>query len=281
MMKPQSDSMDTISLSCKTASYMLLCLCLYVFAPSNVCSQTTVSLKKGRRLLSVLTQEQRDTCTMLAVEGRLNSADIRVLRQMAGFDENGRSGKLRVLDLRKALFVKDEQPFMILDAAGNKLSGTALPDRCIENSSSAASELQNAIDKTIFLYRPKFILGYTRKEPVTEETITEGYSQSMPLALQKTSKESEGDFRFACGITDKLWKKMNEDYRVTSFKGHRITNEMGRYMLFAYPRRHTFMADMFYGCPNLKVLLLSRKTKIDCSVMDDTAHFRIERAGKH
>ena len=186
-------------------------------------------------------------------------------------------GKLAILDLHNARFIKDSQPFMILDATKSKLAGTALPDRYIKNSSSAPSELRNTNDRPIFLYKPEFILGYSRQEPVTEKTIAEGYNQSVLHTLPKNPKESEGDFRFAHGITNKQWKEMNEKFRITSFKGHQIAHEGDRYMLYAYPRKNTFMAEMFYGCDNLKVLLLSHSTKIDCNVMDDTARYRIER----
>ena len=200
-------------------------LFLHICLLTGICAQTTVSVKRGMHLSSALTQEQQDTCTTLTVEGKLNSADIMVLRQMAGDASKGRCGKLAVLDLSKARFTKDDVPFMTLDASESQLAGTALPHRYIENSSSAPSELRNANDSPIFLYKPKYLLGYTRKEPVTERTMPEGYEYSTLYTLPKELKESGGDFRFAHGMTDALWREMNEEFRVTSFKGHRIVRE--------------------------------------------------------
>ena len=40
-------------------------------------------------LSTLLTQEEKDELTHLIVMGRLNNDDIRVLRYMAGRDENG------------------------------------------------------------------------------------------------------------------------------------------------------------------------------------------------
>lgn len=41
-------------------------------------------------LSSLLTQAQQDTCQYLVVSGKLNSADIKVLRKMAGAESSGR-----------------------------------------------------------------------------------------------------------------------------------------------------------------------------------------------
>ncbi|MGN0234041.1 MAG: hypothetical protein ACI4B5_06445, partial [Bacteroidaceae bacterium] len=52
-------------------------------------AMTKVITKKAGMLGTLLTQAQQDTCTALAIKGKLNSADIRVLRQMAGYKEDG------------------------------------------------------------------------------------------------------------------------------------------------------------------------------------------------
>ena len=96
-------------------------------------AQAIVSVTKPGNLSKVLTSAQRDTCTQLIVKGKLNSADIRVLRRMAGYGTEGRPGRLAVLDLHKARFVKDSEPFMVLDASECRLAGTAIPDRNIPN----------------------------------------------------------------------------------------------------------------------------------------------------
>ena len=63
-------------------------------------AMTTVRIKQAGTLGTLLTPEQLDTCTALAIWGKLNSADIKVLRRMAGGD--GGDGHLGLLDLSKA-----------------------------------------------------------------------------------------------------------------------------------------------------------------------------------
>jgi hypothetical protein len=71
-------------------------------------AQTLVKIKKPGTLEQVLSQEQKDTCSFIVIEGKINSADIKVLRQMAGYPEDGsNTGKLFAIDLRKAKFVTD------------------------------------------------------------------------------------------------------------------------------------------------------------------------------
>ena len=242
-------------------------------------AHTFVVVKQAGTLGTLLTQVQQDTCTALAIKGKLNSADIRVLRRMAGYGTEGRPGRLAVLDLHKARFVKDSEPFMVLDASECRLAGTAIPDRYIANISSASPDLRNGNDQAFFLYKPKFLLGYSRDEAVTEHTIPSvdfDYNAYSPWLV---NRESDGDFRFAMGITDAQWQKM-EEYGVTSFKGHQIMRENGHYMLYVCLQKDIFPADMFYGCSSLQEIVLPRKVKMNFSVMDEPARYRIIRMGK-
>ena len=47
-------------------------------------AQTTVRVKKAGTLETVLGASRQDTCRHLIVKGKLNSADLQVLRRMAG-----------------------------------------------------------------------------------------------------------------------------------------------------------------------------------------------------
>ena len=98
-------------------------------------AQTTVRVKKAGTLETVLGASRQDTCRHLIVKGKLNSADLQVLRRMAGWaDGAGRTGQLHVLDLRGAHFVKDAQPFLCLDARDVSLLGLAQPKTVIERT---------------------------------------------------------------------------------------------------------------------------------------------------
>ena len=52
-------------------------------------AHTFVVVKQAGTLGTLLTQVQQDTCTALAIKGKLNSDDIRILRRMAGYKEDG------------------------------------------------------------------------------------------------------------------------------------------------------------------------------------------------
>ena len=81
-------------------------------------AQNVVEVKKPGTLGSLLTQEQQDTCTTLILQGKLNSSDIKVLRHMAGYQEEGcQTGCLRGVDLSRVTFVSDKKPYLVLDTA--------------------------------------------------------------------------------------------------------------------------------------------------------------------
>ncbi|MDY6100254.1 MAG: hypothetical protein SPI27_11050, partial [Bacteroidaceae bacterium] len=93
-------------------------------------AQTTVCVKKAGTLETVLGASRQDTCRHLIVKGKLNSTDLQVLRRMAGYDDGaGRTGRLTVLDLQKAKFITDKNPFMELDAANEYLAGLFHPKK--------------------------------------------------------------------------------------------------------------------------------------------------------
>ena len=95
--------------------------------PVCLMSQTKVELSTPGTLSALLTDAQKDTCKSLVVTGKLNSADIRTLRQMAGYGDDG--GKLENLDLRNAGFVSDDSPYQTLDAENDCVVATFMSTR--------------------------------------------------------------------------------------------------------------------------------------------------------
>lgn len=90
-----------------------------------------VTLERAGTLSSLLTREEKENATRLKVTGPLNSADIRLLRLMAGAGSDGCDGadstvhgSLRVLDLSDAVLKFDNRPYLRTSAAGRQLSGT-------------------------------------------------------------------------------------------------------------------------------------------------------------
>lgn len=81
-------------------------------------ARTTIHNPQAGNLSQVLTQAQIDTCSVLVVNGELNSADLKILRRMAGYKEHegDRVGRLAYLDLSGARFKSDKKPYLSVDA---------------------------------------------------------------------------------------------------------------------------------------------------------------------
>ena len=82
-----------------------------------------VTLKKAGTLDNILSQEDKETITELVIRGSINSADIRVLRKMAGAVEKELfsswwGGSLRHLNLSEATIVNDKEPYFTKTATG-------------------------------------------------------------------------------------------------------------------------------------------------------------------
>ena len=92
-------------------------LFLYSFL-ANCQQADKVKVEKPGTLSTLLTKAQQDTCKHLVVSGKLNSADIKVLRKMAGADG---FGNLQVLDLKDAKIIPCEEPYLIIRNAEEKV----------------------------------------------------------------------------------------------------------------------------------------------------------------
>jgi hypothetical protein len=83
-----------------------------------------VKTEQPGTLQQLLTEEELQQVTQLKVSGPLNSADIRLLRKMAGADiqpslgQGWQGGSLRELDLQDATIVEDEEPYLTMRAKG-------------------------------------------------------------------------------------------------------------------------------------------------------------------
>ena len=89
-------------------------------------SEKSVKLDRKTRLNDVLTILEMETIHSLKVTGRLNGADVKLLRRMAGAvdDDDYLSwiGSLQNLDLSQAIFTNDkENPYLQVNAAESKM----------------------------------------------------------------------------------------------------------------------------------------------------------------
>lgn len=244
-------------------------ICL-IFLQSTNKAQTIIKTKKPGTLEQVLSQEQQDTCRYLAVEGNVNSADVRLLRRMAGYKEDGfRTGKLHIIDLRKCTFITDKNPFMELDAKKESLAGTAFPQKFTQKGKGQAvtgitSFPANHIFYVIQKYEPVFFLNQT--DPNREMKLKKRVLHQD--GLYSKIFYSEGYFHFAEGITQTQWKDIKKKYEIDTFTGHEIVQQEEQYIMKVHTKKGNFFHDTFYKCPNLKIVFLPKKIKTDASVFD-------------
>lgn len=244
-------------------------------------AQVVVEVKKPGTLSSLLTQEEQDTCTGLTLSGKLNSADIRILRHMAGYqDEGNRTGQLRWLDMKDCEFVTDKHPFMTLDAGKEHLCGTALPKIVKKQQQGAWGQIVSNFN--VCKYAPVYTIGDEKDTPIFCETrdylVNVGRGQFY-YPPQYNALRNEGNFIFSQGLSDMEWKKL-KFYRIQKFNGHKIEQRNKRYFLHAYTRKKYFFHDTFYKCPNLKVVVMPRKALLDISVKHEKCSIRYIEQGE-
>lgn len=252
----------------------ILPLIFVAFICTSINAQTLVKLKKPGTLEQILSQEQKDTCSFIVIEGKINSADIKVLRRMAGYKEEGfNTGQLEVLDLRKCEIKTDKNPFMELDTEKEYLTGAAMPKKSIDRHYGEytigdyhVTSRTVGFKTDVLAYSPVWFLQYKHSNKIELEKMTQhiffnGNSQKMKAG-------AEGDFRFSEGITQTQWKDIKDKYEIDKFTGHEIVQQEGQYIMEVHTKKGHFFHDTFYKCPNLKIVFLPKKIKTDAFVFD-------------
>lgn len=246
-------------------------------------AQTQVEVKKAGTLGQLLTQAQQDTCSALVLSGKLNAEDLKVLRRMAGFKEEGHStGRLAFLDLDKCKMKKSKEPFMVLDAAKEFLAGTG---KAAWEQFNDHVNMSSPYRRTTSRYDPMFILGHRSDKPVQGDLANQelqlmygriGGTLAIPM---KFLYPAEGDFHFDQGLTEEEWENLK---RMGLRKGHgyEIIREGSRYTLHLYTRKNRFSQAAFYKCPHLKALIFPRTALIEMSVQDPNSRIHFMQGKK-
>ena len=213
-------------------------------------AETRIRTHREGSLESLLTPMQQDTVTNLAIEGPINSADIRLLRRMAGYceKEGDKTGRLRVLNLKDACIMADKEPYMVLDAAKEGLEITSkrhpsqvqaptVMDRVGKNRKSADDDYENW-----YLIR--------HDGPYNRHLLIKEADQDIRLAIGE-----EGD-------TEKI-RKLVQSRNMDRVKGHRLKWEADRALLLCYTQKGWFPMDLFYKCPRLDAVTIPQDAKIN------------------
>ena len=226
---------------------------LFLFSilfPLFTYSQQPVRVKvtKPGTLSTLLTEAQKDTCQYLVVSGKLNSADIKVLRRMAG--ASGR-GSLHTLNMNDATIASSEEPYLTIRNAEEIIK----PKISDENVS---------------------VLKIHRGGGYTMGTITHvNYILSNPNNQKDNSFDSEA----ITTHNKSVWQKVTR--HKLKAKGHQISKDKnGHYTYSAYTRKGLFCEDMFYECPNLQLVILPSKGKTYDRVVIDNDPIRYKEVAK-
>lgn len=223
---------------------LLLCFLPWVLSASSQ-EPVKVNVTKPGTLSTLLTQAQQDTCQYLVVSGKLNSADIKVLRKMAGADGHG---KLRTLNLMNATIVSSEVPYLTIRNTEEKILAS-MSYEYYEPTSFSLGPLGNHFDNL------DFHLEDDRYRPISRGVMTEEANYVL-------LGDAFGDLDIKVKTRNLAeWKSLEQ--QKLNGKGHRISLSDGNHFTYnAYTYKKLFCLDMFYRCPNLKLVVLPRKGKI-------------------
>lgn len=204
--------------------------------------ETVVAVEKAGTLDQQLSDQQQDTCSMLTVRGKLNSANIKTLRRMAGAD--GGQGRLKMLDLSHAKIVTDKAtPYLELDAAEHQIKAVvhlAIIDQGRKTTLSADYSAHGLGGDTI----PHLMLG-------------KGFVKRTHFHLDDT--HSETTRQTGNWYDNPTWNLAQlKEKKIREIQGHTLSVENGRCIYRAYTRKGIYSNDMFYHCPQLKYLMLPR-----------------------
>lgn len=215
-------------------------------------ARTTIHNPQAGNLSQVLTQAQIDTCSVLVVSGELNSADLKILRRMAGYmeQEGDKVGRLAYLDLSGARFKSDKKPYLSIDAEKAHL---------FLYQKQVSTNAQSDYD-----YKPSVKNGGT-----VGDFAAERMGSTVPVLLG--SSWSYGKNYALLGYNGKDYVSSSASYKVTNqkgggvrfqslrhIKGHHLKKVDKRWVWSSHISKGQFCYDMFYGCSNLKVVVLPK-----------------------
>lgn len=210
---------------------------------------TTIHNSNAGGLCQVLSQEQIDTCTKVILTGKLNSEDLRLLRRMAGYKEHDgeKVGKLFYLDLSEVRFISDKKPYLSVDAEKAHL--------CLYQNDVFTNPQERFSTPTV----RGGIYGSHNATDTHVLGTTWGYKKNFALLnLDDTAEVGAHIFYRMTSNEEKGTRFKN----LRHIKGHHLENVNGEWIWSSYIRKGQFCYDMFYGCPNLKVVILPKST--DC-----------------
>ena len=228
---------------------VLFVLCLSGKAQDN----TTINLivSKAGTLSELLSEEEKRSIENLAIEGKLNSCDIIVLRKMAGAKDKNDSttwtGRLKRLDLSKASFKGDNTPYYTTPVGQNYKIAIKLKDSFLINNRRTGQVKVSG--------REQFMNNLNSRHTGSSKAIL---SEDVTRRKSNSVIDNGGRKEFKLSeITDKEWKEILK-YRWNEHTDHfesRSENDSVFYVN-CHTAKNWVSYCMFYRCKNLETIIL-------------------------
>lgn len=256
-LRPRLQPLDTVSIQ-----------------PAQASRHTTVRITKAGSLVSLLTPEQQDTITNLVIEGPINSADIRLLRRMAGYreHESDKAGRLRTLDLRNARITSDKKPYLIIDGAEEGLMLEAIINVAHTNVPTPPERYGKYVNGPIEWYDIRYIIrnDMVRNKHVVYRKEHYGYKNKEDVRIY-IGKEDTHEIR-----------QTARSHNMNKAKGHRLKWEKENVLMYAYLQDNVFPMDLFYDCPVIDAICVPESAKINDNVLvlhDPIRYYQFNKKG--
>ena len=234
---------------------------------------TCINVETAGTLASLLTQEQKDTCSQLGIIGQINSADIVTLREMAG--ENGNLSKL---DLSGARIVGSKEPYLQIEDAEKEImlweysvrkhsfyftgDKRFFYEREVNKNRGWGTPYQNKL----YPSSPgRYLSPSPYQVPYRERAYSGGYDD--PYCIMGGINEPSSNKRTGICLFEDNLKRVKQmkfiPMRPIRFKGHRLKRKGDSYILSAHTEKNSFCPDMFYHCPKLKQVIIPIKASVN------------------
>lgn len=184
---------------------------LMVFSMTAQKRQMSVTLKKPGTLAACIGDKNIKSVEKLTIKGQLNTADVILLRQMAGRDVAGKEtegGRLSILNLRNASFAPDTACFVRTPKYKKNLGegGVDLPDRIF-----SGCRLREFIFPKGTLHIGEYALSHTRLSTIAlpENVVLERFAfwdckELTQVIFPKVLKEMWGGTFLGCNKLERI-----------------------------------------------------------------------------
>ena len=234
---------------------------------------TCINVETAGTLESLLTQEQKDTCSQLRIIGQINSADIITLSNMAR--ENG---CLEKLDLSGVTIVASKEPYLQIEYAEKEImlreysvrkKSVNFPgdkrffyEREVNKNRGWGTPYQNKL----YPSSPgRYLSPSPYQVPYRERAYSGGYDD--PYYIMGRINEPSSNKRTGICLFEDNLKRVEQmkfiPMKPIRFKGHRLKRIGDSYILSAHTEKNSFCPDMFYHCPKVKQVIIPIKASVN------------------